>query len=51
MTDNETTLFNMIKENDNPEHALFVAIGVIISFLNHHESTESIPSADSREHA
>ena len=40
MTENETTLLDMIRSNDNPEQALLVAIEVIVDFLNHHESTE-----------
>jgi hypothetical protein len=40
MTENETTLLNMIRENDNPEQALLIAVEVILDFLNHHESVE-----------
>ena len=50
MTDNETTLLDMIRKNDNPQHALLVAIGVIVGFLNRPESTELKSSADSLEH-
>ena len=40
MTANEIKLLDLIRNNDNPEQALLVAIEVIVDFLNHHESTE-----------
>ena len=44
MTDNETTLLDMIRKSDNPEQALLIAIEVIIDFLNHHETiSHSLP--------
>ena len=51
MTDNVSTLLGMITESDNPEQAMLIALEVIVGFLNHHESTESISSAELREHA
>lgn len=50
MTENETTLIDKIMKHNNPERALLVAIEIIADFLIHHESTESISSADSLEH-
>ena len=43
MTDNETALLEMIRNNENPEQALLVAIEVIIDFLNH-QSTDDTQS-------
>ena len=51
MTKNEIELIEMIKNNNDPEQALLVAIRVIVDFLNHHESTESESSVDSPEYA
>lgn len=39
MTDNEKELINIIRENDNPEHALMTAAVIIIGFLKQHESS------------
>ena len=39
MTDNEKELINLIRENDNPEHALMTAAVIIIGFLKQHESS------------
>lgn len=50
MTDNETILLNMIRENENPEQALLVAVNVIIDFLNHHEASELKSSVESPAH-
>ncbi len=47
MTDNETTLLDMIRKHDNPEQALLVAINIIVDFLNHHESVELKSSVES----
>ena len=41
MSENETILINLIREHENTEEALAVAIGVILDFLNHPESTAS----------
>ena len=38
MTENEQTLINLIRENDNPEEALLTAVDIITSFLERHES-------------
>lgn len=46
MTDNEIKLLNIIRENKNPEQALVTAIEIILSYLNHHESSESKLSVD-----
>lgn len=50
MTDNETALLDMIRNNKNPEQALLVAAEVIIDFLTRHESTELKSSVDSPAH-
>ena len=44
MTDNETALLEMIRNNENPEQAILVAIGVIIDFLNRPESSDGTQS-------
>ena len=41
MTHNEIQLFNIIRENDNPEQALFTAIKVFSAFL---EQLEEVPT-------
>ncbi len=38
MTDNEKELIKIIRENDNPEHALMTAAVIILGFLKQHES-------------
>lgn len=40
MTNNELELLNIIRESDNPEHAIMIAIDVILSYLEQHESFE-----------
>lgn len=40
MTDNEKELIKIIRENDNPEHALMTAAVIILGFLKQHESSE-----------
>ena len=40
MTDSETELIKLIRENDNPEQALMTAAVVILGFLKQHESSE-----------
>lgn len=40
MTNNEIELLNVIRESDNPEQAIIIAIDVIISYLKQHESFE-----------
>lgn len=49
MTENEIKLLEVIRENENPEEALLKALEVIILYLNHRESFESILFVDSRE--
>lgn len=38
MTDNESELIRIIRENDNPEEALMTAAVIILGFLKQHES-------------
>ena len=40
MTENEATLLNMIRENDNPEQALLIAVGIIADYLKRCELSE-----------
>lgn len=40
MTNNEIELLNVIRESDNPEQAIIIAIDVILSYLKQHESFE-----------
>ena len=40
MTNNEITLLNIIRENENPEQALVTAIEIIIKYLEQPESFE-----------
>ena len=49
MTENELKLIDMIRNNDNPEQALQIAVEIIIDYLNHHESSKSISSVVCRE--
>lgn len=51
MTENEITLIKMIREHDNSKVALITAIKIICEYLNHHEPSESKPSADFPESA
>lgn len=48
MTETERQLLDIIRTNDNPD-ALQIAVEIIIDYLNHHESSESISSAVCRE--
>ncbi len=41
MSENETTLINLIREHKNPEEALLTAVEIILSFLNHPEASAS----------
>ena len=43
MSNNEMELINFIRENDNPEQAVLIAIETILSFLEQHESSQ-VPS-------
>ena len=49
MTANEIELINLIRENDNPEQALTVAVEVILTYLKQHESSEGQAAACLRE--
>lgn len=49
MTENETELIELIRNNENPEQALLIAIDIIIDFLNHHESVELKSSVEFQE--
>ena len=40
MTNNEIKLLNIIRESDNPEQALEIAIDIILSYLAQLESFE-----------
>ena len=40
MTNNETVLFNIVKENENPEFAVLTSIKVFSAFL---EQLEEVP--------
>ena len=40
MTENELKLLSMIREHNNPEQALIIAIETIISYLKQFESFE-----------
>lgn len=40
MTNNELELLHIIRENENPEQALNIAIEIILSYLEQHESFE-----------
>jgi hypothetical protein len=40
MTENEKELIKIIRENDDPEHALMTATAIILGFLKQHESFE-----------
>ena len=51
MTENETTLLNMIRENNNPEQALLIAVGIITDHLKHCELSELKSSDELREFA
>ena len=45
MPSNNEKLINMIRENDNPEQAILVAVEIITSFLGQSVSSQE-PSAD-----
>lgn len=49
MKENEIKLIEMIRNHKNPEKAFVTALEIILSFVNHHESTESKFSVDFRE--
>lgn len=41
MTEHEIELIKMIRENDNPAHALTVATFTLMGYLKQHESSEA----------
>ena len=41
MSENETELINLIRQHENPEEALAVALKVILDFLDHPSSSAS----------
>ena len=41
MSENETRLLNLIRQHNNPEKALAIAVSVLLSFLNRPESVAS----------
>ena len=49
MSNHEEELLNLIKEHDNPEQALEVAINLMIDFLKKHEAPQCKPSEHLRE--
>lgn len=49
MSENEKMLINLIRNHNNTEEALAVALGVILDFLNHPESSASKSVVDSLE--
>lgn len=40
MSENQSELIDLIRENDNPKQALMTAVIIIASFLKQHESSE-----------
>ena len=40
MSENNVELIRMIRENDNPEQAMMVAVTIILGYLKRHESSE-----------
>ena len=40
MTENEKELLAIIRENENPEQAIVIAIETIISYLTQHEPSQ-----------
>jgi hypothetical protein len=49
MTENEKELIKIIRENDNPQTALAVAVEAILSYLKQHGSSQEQAVADLRE--
>ena len=41
MTENQTELIEIVRENDSPAQALMTAALIIIGFLKQHESSEA----------
>ena len=40
MTENERELIRLIRENNNPDEAILIAVGAILSVLGQHESCQ-----------
>ena len=51
MTQNELELLNLIREHDAPEHAIEIAINIMLEFLKQDESSQEQPPVCSRESA
>lgn len=49
MTENEMDLIRIIRENDNPEQALTMAVETILLYLRQHGSFQEQAAADLRE--
>ena len=49
MTANELTLINLVRDSENPEQALNIAVSVILDFLKQHGSSEEQVVACPRE--
>ena len=46
MTTNEIELFEIIRENDNPEKALMAAVVIALGFLKQNEESSNKAAAD-----
>ena len=51
MTENEYELLNIIRNHNNPEQALDVALQIILAFLEQDESSQERPIASRLESA
>lgn len=49
MSKNEMELLKMVRENDNPERALQLAVEIILGYLGRHESFEGQAAAGLQE--
>lgn len=45
MSKNETELIDMVRENDNPEQAMMIAVDIILEYLRRPESFEAQAAA------
>ena len=50
MSENQTELISLIRENDSPEQALMAAALIIVGFLKQHESSEGQASVGLQVH-
>lgn len=48
MTSIERELLNLIREHDNPEQAMEIALNLLITFLDDHEEPQCTSSANPR---